>query len=203
VTTSEKINEIAAALAKAQASMKNAALNKVNPHYKSKFADLASVRDAVTPALSANGIAVVQALDAGSESSGWCVLTRLLHTSGQWVESLCPIPAVLDMQKMGSAITYARRYSLSAICGIAADEDDDANAAVQSPAKTVEPATAPEGFENWLMGLETLAGDGVKVLQEVWKKSQPFYRKYLTDTYPAKWEAIKARAAKLADGEIE
>src|SRR5688572_5865463 len=102
MVTSEQINEIAAALAKAQAGMKNAALNKVNPHFKSRYADLAGIRDTVVPTLAANGIAVVQTLDTDA------LLTRLLHTSGQWIESRCPIPNVPDMQKMGSAITYAR-----------------------------------------------------------------------------------------------
>lgn len=199
MTTSEQINEIAAALAKAQASMKNAALSKVNPHFKNRYADLPAIRDAVTPALAANGIAVVQTLDAASEGAGYCVLTRLLHTSGQWVESLCPIPAVLDMQKMGSAITYARRYSLSAICGIAADEDDDGNAATTNgngKAQTAAPK-APDGFDDWLLDLEATADEGTVALQAAWKQSQPYFRKHLTDTNETKWTSIKAKAAKV------
>ena len=198
MTTSEQINEIAAALAKAQASMKNAALNKVNPHFKSRYADLAGIRDAVVPALSANGIAVAQTMTA--TDSGQClVVTRLLHASGQWIESMCPIPLVPDMQKMGSAITYARRYSLSAICGISADEDDDANAASQTNGKpqvvTAKPA-APTGFDDWLTDLEATADEGIVALEKTWKGSQPYYRRHLLDTNNAKWEALKARAAK-------
>lgn len=196
MTTSEQINEIAAALAKAQASMKNAALNKVNPHFRSKYADLAGIRDTVVPALTAHGIAVVQTLDAASENAGYCVLTRLIHTSGQWIESLCPIPSCADMQKMGSAITYARRYSLSAICGIAADEDDDANAASQPvngrPQAVVK---APDGFDDWLADLESVSTEGSDALKSAWTKSQPALRKHLTDTDNAKWERLKAKAA--------
>jgi hypothetical protein len=194
VTTSEQVNEIAAALAKAQATMKNAALNKVNPHFRSKYADLAGIRDTVVPSLAANGIAVVQTLDAAS-----CVLTRLIHTSGQWIESVCPIPSVPDMQKMGSAITYARRYSLSAICGIAADEDDDANEAAKPVASKPEPqkAPVPVGFDNWFADLTATADLGTDALQKAWKGSQPFLRKYLQDTNNAGWEALKARAAKV------
>jgi hypothetical protein len=192
--TSEQINEIAAALAKAQGVMKNAPLNKVNPHFKSKFADNASVRDTVTPPLTANGIAVVQTLDVSD--LGLVVSTRLIHTSGQWIESRCPIPAAPDMQKMGSAITYARRYSLSAICGIAADEDDDANAAstlAQSRPQAV--AKVPDGFDDWVADLEATADNGSEALKAAWTKSQPFMRKHLTDTDNAKWEALKKRAA--------
>jgi len=195
MNTSEQINEIAAALAKAQSAMKNAALNKVNPHFKSKFADLASVRDAVTSALNANGIAVVQTID--HDGDGIAVRTRLIHSSGQWIGSACPIAFAGDMQKMGSAITYARRYSLSAICGIAADEDDDANSAVELPqAKQTAKPKAPEGFDNWLADLEATADDGSEALKAAWLKSQPFLRKHLTDTDNAKWERLKAKAAK-------
>ncbi len=201
MTTSEQINEIAAALAKAQNVMKNATLNKVNPHFKSKYADLAGIRDAVIPALTANGIAVVQTLDAASEGVGYCVLTRLLHTSGQWIESLCPIPAAPDMQKMGSAITYARRYSLSAICGIAADEDDDGNAAT-APAERSTPKavpSVPHGFDDWIADLEAVAAEGTTALQAAGKKSQPYMRKHLTDTDNARWERLKAKASKVPE----
>jgi hypothetical protein len=126
--TSEAINEIAGALAKAQAEIKNAAFNRTNPHFKSKYADLASVRDAVTPALAKNGIAVIQM--TGEADGKMIVCTRLIHSSGQWIESSYPI--INDTNKpqaMGSALSYARRYSLSAICNIASEDDDDANEA--------------------------------------------------------------------------
>jgi hypothetical protein len=196
MTTSEAINEIASALAKAQASMKNAALNKVNPHFKSKYADLAGIRDTVIPDLAKNGIAVVQTID--TRDGNLVMLTRLIHAGGQWIESLCPIPAGSDMQKMGSAITYARRYSLSAICGIAADEDDDANAA-SVPPKPAAVVNAPAGFADWLTDLEATADEGTAALEKAWKSSQPFLRKHLTDTQGAKWEALKARAAKVKE----
>jgi hypothetical protein len=196
MTTSESVNEIAAALAKAQASMKNAALNKVNPHFRSKYADLAGIRDAVVPELAKAGIAMVQAVDVGGDAI--VLRTRLLHASGQWIESVCPVAFTGDMQKMGSAITYARRYSLSAICGIAADEDDDANAATV-PAKPAAVVNAPAGFADWLADLEATADEGTAALEKAWKASQPFLRKHLTDTQGPKWEALKARAAKVKE----
>ena len=194
MTTSEQVNEIAAALAKAQGVMKNATLNKVNPHFKSKYADLAGIRDAVIPALTANGIAVVQTIQ-GSLNEHPYLLTRLQHSSGQWIESACPVFGAGDMQKMGSAITYARRYSLSAICGISADEDDDGNAASQPASGPKAVATVPPGYDDWLTDLEAVAAEGSEALKAAWTKSQPFLRKHLTDTDNAKWEALKNKAA--------
>lgn len=139
--TSEHINELATALAKAQAEMKNAKLNKVNPHFKSRYADLAEIRDTVTPALSKNGIAVVHGLDTAE--NGIAVVTRLIHASGQWVESRFPV-AYDKPQTMGSAITYGRRYNLSAIANISADDDDDANAANEkAPVPHAKPEAMP------------------------------------------------------------
>jgi len=121
--TSEQISELAAALAAAQGMMENAVMNRVNPHFKSKYADLAAIFDAARKPLSANGLAIVQTIGDG------VLHTRLLHTSGQWIASEHPLPMSGKPQEIGSALTYARRYSLSALIGIAADEDDDANAA--------------------------------------------------------------------------
>jgi hypothetical protein len=121
--TSEQISELAAALAAAQGMMENAVMNRVNPHFKSKYADLAAIFDAARKPLSANGLAIVQTIGDG------VLHTRLLHTSGQWIASEHPLPMSGRPQEIGSALTYARRYSLSALIGIAADEDDDANAA--------------------------------------------------------------------------
>jgi ERF superfamily len=127
--TSEQISELAAALAAAQGMMDNAVMNRVNPHFKSKYADLAAIFDAARKPLSANGLAIVQTIGDG------VLHTRLLHTSGQWIASEHPLPMSGRPQEIGSALTYARRYSLSALIGIAADEDDDANAAEKMKAK--------------------------------------------------------------------
>lgn len=120
------VDKIGKALAKAQHEMKPAKFNKVNPHYKSKYADLAAIREATLPALNKNGMALYQGMSLNG--TGVVLRTLLIHESGQTLESEYPIP--LDQpQKMGSALTYARRYCWSAMCGIVADEDDDANAA--------------------------------------------------------------------------
>lgn len=190
MNTSEHLTEFAGAMVKARASMKNAALNKVNPHFKSRFADLPCTIDTVMPALVANGIVPTQTLDVLDGRT--CLVTRLLHTSGQWIESVCPLPETPDMQKMGSAITYARRYSLSAICGIAADEDDDANDAVASSnGKVAQPPQKPPKYDDWL---EDLAASEDRYLRKAFQDSQADFREYLTRHEPAKYAALKKRA---------
>jgi hypothetical protein len=125
---SESIKELAVALVKAQAELKNPAFDSTNPHFKSKFASLAAVREAVLPVLTKYGLAITQFPKGSDGAAG--VVNVLIHTSGEWLEEDCLLP--LDKnnaQGAGSAVTYARRYSLQAIAGVVADEDDDANAA--------------------------------------------------------------------------
>lgn len=127
MTHSENINELAAAMAKAQGAMKRAVKDSANPFFKSKYADLASVADACMPALAENGIAVIQG--PRTENGDVVVDTTLCHSSGQWIRSsLSMKPVKADPQGIGSCITYARRYALAAMCGVA-PEDDDGNAA--------------------------------------------------------------------------
>ncbi len=125
---STEIAELAGALAKAQGVIKAAIKDSVNPHLKNRYADLASVWDACREALSANGIAIVQ--DPSFNGEIVRVVTTMLHTSGQWWESILEAtPAQTTLQQIGAAITYLRRYALSSLVGIAPDDDDDANAA--------------------------------------------------------------------------
>lgn len=126
---SDSINEIAGALAKAQSQIEGAVKGNVNPAFRSKYADLGAVYDAIRGPLTANGIAVLQQL--GTEEGRVACTTFLTHSSGQWLEfSPFVVPVTKqDAQGFGSAATYARRYSLMAAVGIA-PIDDDANAAV-------------------------------------------------------------------------
>jgi hypothetical protein len=128
MTHSDTINELAAALAKAQAAIKGATKDSDNPFFKSKYADLASVREACNGPLTANGLSVVQTPSTTPDGEV-SVTTLLLHTSGQWIaDTLTLSPKDDGPQAMGSAITYARRYALAAFTGVA-PEDDDAEAA--------------------------------------------------------------------------
>jgi hypothetical protein len=123
---SEVINELAAALSKAQGEMQAAIKDKVNPFFKSSYADLGSVWDAARPVLSKYGLCIMQTTEINADGSKIIMVTTLAHTSGQWVKSFLPLnPAKNDSQGIGAAITYLRRYSLSAIVGVVCDEDDD------------------------------------------------------------------------------
>jgi hypothetical protein len=128
---SESLKTIAPALHKAQGAIKAALKDSTNPHFRSKYADLSSVIEAVKEPLQANGITFLQGIEDGE--NGVAVETMLLHVSGEWISSTLKIPASKqDAQGYGSAITYGRRYGLQSMCGVPA-EDDDGNAATASP----------------------------------------------------------------------
>ena len=127
--SSLKVGAIAKAMAAAQAEMQNPAFDSSNPHFRSKFASLASVRNAVIPVMAKHNITVSQELT--NESGGIGCTTILMHESGEW---LAYGPFVVpsgkdDAQGRGSAATYARRYSLQSVAGVVGDEDDDAEGA--------------------------------------------------------------------------
>ncbi len=138
---SAEIGELAKALVKAQAAMKPAEKNKVNPFFKSAYADLESCWDAAKEPLIQNELAVIQRTDILPD--GHVVLeTMLVHSSGEWVKGRYPInPAKQDPQGLGSAVSYARRYALSALVGIVT-EDDDGNEA--SDTKPPPPRLKPQ-----------------------------------------------------------
>lgn len=111
------------AFIKAQTEMGAAFKNASNPHLKSKYADLGSVMDAAMPALHANGFALMQ--PAGGDDRGLYVDTVLLHESGEQFSSrVYLVMGKQDMQSLGSAITYARRYGLMGMAGIVPEDDD-------------------------------------------------------------------------------
>ena len=132
---SDSIAALAAALAKAQGQLEGAKKDSTNPHFKSKYADLSSVVEALKACVPANGLSYVQTVVTSDHGVG--VETMLMHSSGEWI---CGEPFTIpvnkaDAQGFGSALTYSRRYSLSAMAGVKAD-DDDGNAAAAAPADT-------------------------------------------------------------------
>ena len=135
---SEQINELADALAKAQQSIAGAQKGSENPHFKSKYADLADVWSACRQHLTANGLSVVQS--PGFDGQSVTMTTLLLHSSGQWVRGNLSIPlgGKITPHTIGSAITYARRYALGGFASVA-PEDDDGNKASESPAEPRPP----------------------------------------------------------------
>lgn len=127
--TSEQINEVATALSKAQSEIEGAVKDVKNDFFKSKYADLHGVWDACREALVKNGLSVAQTTEQTDDLQCVIVVTRLMHSSGQWIQGRLKMKAVKpDPQAIGSCITYARRYALAAIVGVA-QMDDDGNAA--------------------------------------------------------------------------
>ena len=130
--------KLAAALAKAQAKISNPAKNAINPHFKSNYADLSAGIDAIRLALAEQEICFTQTTTIQGDLV--VLYTRLIHSSGEWIGSEWPVAIFgkTTPQQMGSALTYARRYSLFPIVGIAG-EDDDGNAASQRQPETQSP----------------------------------------------------------------
>ena len=144
---SESINELAAALSKAQGAIEGAIKDSANPFFKSKYADLSSYWDACREQLSKNSLCVTQTMNE-DEDGEMCIITQLSHSSGQWMRSYLPINMPANsknaLQDLGSALTYLRRYSLAAIVGICPDEDDDGNKATDYKTKKQPLSPPPE-----------------------------------------------------------
>ena len=134
--SSELINELAAALCKAQAEMGGAVKDSSNPFFKSSYADLTSVIKAIKQPFSDNGLSYTQFPVTFEDRIG--VVTRLMHNSGQWLEMDYTLPTVKkDPQASGSAITYARRYALQSIAGIPTADDDAESAMLRGDDKKI------------------------------------------------------------------
>jgi hypothetical protein len=189
------MKELAKALVTAQAAMSHAAKDSKNPHFKSAYSSLASVIDAVRPALSANGLAFVQMLHTAD--GGVAVETVLIHESGEQLScGTLFIPATKqDAQGYGSAITYAKRYGLQAALGIAS-EDDDGTAAVKAPPKLIEkPIEKPKGIEldhTIAQMASAVSYEGLKdIFRTAWPvclKEQQIPLKAAYDQFKANWE---------------
>jgi hypothetical protein len=189
------MNELAKALVKAQAAMSHAAKDSKNPHFKSAYSSLASVIDAVRPALSANGLAFVQMLHTAE--SGVAVETVLIHESGEQLScGTLFIPATKqDAQGFGSAITYGKRYGLQAALGIAS-EDDDGTAAVKAPPKPIEKLIEkPKGIELDNTIAQMASAVSYESLKDIFRaawtlcfKEQQIPLKAAYDQFKANWE---------------
>lgn len=139
--TSEKIDLLIKALIKAKAQFGAVEKNRTNPYFKSKYADLGAVNDAVTGPLHDNGLTVMQTTAVRDDGTP-VLVTTLAHESGQFISGQYPLlSAKNDPQGLGSALTYGRRYALSALLSVVADDDDDGNAA-QDKAVSKAPVSA-------------------------------------------------------------
>ena len=127
---------------KALGELKNVAKNSINPHFRNRYASLDAILDAVRPSLASNGIALSQSPLFHEGCAG--VTTRIIHVSGKVWESTLVLPLKdQTAQGVGSAITYARRYAICAILGIAADDDDDGHEASKPEPKKVSENKPP------------------------------------------------------------
>lgn len=130
LTHSDNLEALAPALAKFQGLVENASKDSSNPHFKSKYADLAEIINTAKAPLSECGLSLTQHPASYPDGGVIVVETLLLHSSGQWLKSELTVPcSKWDAQGVGSAITYGRRYGSAAVLGIA-QEDDDGEGAV-------------------------------------------------------------------------
>ena len=188
---SESIAALSAALSKAQGVMEGAKKDGDNPHFKSKFATLASVWDACRKPLADNGLSVVQS--PGGSGAGLPAVTVLMPESGEWMEGMFTMtPTKDDPQGVGSCLTYARRYALAAMVGVA-PEDDDGNEASAKPTQPSKPVAKPEGYDDWLTALQDESVKGTIPLREAWKDSPEAFRKA---TSKSATDALKVAAEK-------
>lgn len=129
--TSPTISKIVEALCEAQKNFGSIIKDKLNPHFKSKYADLGNVLDAVKKPLLDAGLVLVQTMNR--DGSVNFLETTLYHKSGEFFQTEMVMPGFSKAQELGSGLSYVRRYSLMALLGIAADDDDDGNKANEKP----------------------------------------------------------------------
>lgn len=133
------MSELTKSLVKFQAEIKPIAKDMKNSYFNSKYATLSAVLEDVLPVLTKNDLAITQTFKHFPDSGVNFLVTKLLHSSGESIESEFPMQLMPDIQKMGSQITYIKRYSLMAILGVSAsDEDDDGNAVVKYEHKNID-----------------------------------------------------------------
>ena len=193
--TSEQTADVIAALVKARAAfqpLKKSETAKISDSRSYRYADLASLLDAVTPALLAQGLILTQA-PANDDALGLVLVSRISHISGQWIEGVYPMNAYPKPQEMGSQVTYARRYGAQALLGLAAEDDDGKSAQDAQPQ-----VSKPKGYDDWRVDMTACASEGLARYAEAWKASKAAYREYAND-HDAPWHAANKATAKQAD----
>jgi hypothetical protein len=154
---SESITELAKAMVKFHSVVGKVSKDAKNPFFKNKYASLSNIIEAVTKPLNDNGLSVLQLPSIEG------LTTLLLHESGEWISSVSstPVKDATDPQKLGSAITYARRYALGAILSLNIDEDDDGQKASAPPKRqAAKPELKPKSTE-WSKAVQYLVDGGL------------------------------------------
>lgn len=190
------MKEFASAFVQAQAEIIAALKGSDNPAFKSKYADFGAVVDAIKPACTKHGLGYIQKITE-REGGIYCE-TVILHKSGEsFSTDKLPMPAPKDNPHgYGSAITYAKRYSLQAAFGVPS-EDDDGNKAVEGAKahEELKRESAPEGYEEWKMNMVTVADEGLERLQDTWKSSSAALRNFAVKYDLEWWNGCKHRAS--------
>lgn len=190
---SDTIDQIATALSIAQGQIEAASKAVSNTFFKSKYADLNALRDVIREPLAANGLALVQGARYIPDAASVCVETMLMHTSGQFISETLDLPVTVkydrdgsalpvDVQGIGSAISYGRRYSLSALLSLAA-EDDDGNAASNAGAAAsikAPPRRSPASTALFQEGLSVASTRGSSGVSSWWTNLSEGERASLT-----------------------
>jgi hypothetical protein len=170
VNHSDSLAALAPALAAAQGELAPVVKDSVNPHFRSTYVSLDAILTAVRPVLARHGLSVVQGggtphTDEAGRVLAVTIRTMLLHRSGEWIANTVLMPlAKQDAQGSGAAITYGRRYGLSALLALATEEDDDGNAASARPAPRPAAPSAPAKAAPAPAGSGPLAGDVAAVV---------------------------------------
>jgi hypothetical protein len=204
--TSDSLGALAAALVAAQAEIKAVAKDSTNPHFRSKFASLDGIIESVRPTLAKHGLAVLQGAsspvtDEAGALCGFAIDTRLIHKSGEWIENTAIMPlAKVDPQGAGSAMTYGRRYGLSALLSLSTDEDDDANAATHRTQTQQERGNGSRSTASSAPSTSNASSHAAKKLPFGDKKGTPL-GELDTDELEklAKWCKVPDRAEKFKD----
>lgn len=202
--TSLDVDQLFTAYAAAQGVLKNPPKLKTNPHFKSQYVDLSDGLAVIRECFSKQGLSFIQGTSV--TEAGMIVLhTRIAHKSGQWIESDYPVGGLGRPQEMGSAMTYARRYALFPLVGVAGEDDDDGNAAqaaenppakaAKASGKQMEPGLKPDYSEK-LMGVMKGRMEMIETVEElaVWANEHkdqiemllPSHRSALHDVYKAR-----------------
>lgn len=195
---SDTIGEIATALSAAQGEIQDAMKGSLNPHFKSKYADLAAIRTVIREPLSKHGLSIVQLPRA--HSSHVEVETIIMHKSGEFISETLNMPvSKQDAHGIGSAITYARRYGMSAVLCIATD-DDDGNAAVEKNAPRVVRQRSDAEAEELYNAARHAANEGSDKLRSFWSELSGEKRSLLTAD---KIQSLKEIASEADKNESE
>lgn len=192
MTQSEAIDKLIPAFIAFQAEMPAVPKDATNPHFKSKYATLSAITEAMRPHLSNHGLAVTQSLVYADGVQ--LIVTRIMHTSGQWMQDggYALNPTKNDPQGMGSAVTYARRYTLGATLGIVTEDDDDGNAA------SAPKATADLPWLNATKKDGSLTDKGIEVAHYIakdgkWEAIERKYKVSIQDRKAVNDEAVRMR----------